>query len=205
MADEEARRRLSGELHDRTSPNLTALRINLDLVSAALGADRVPELIDPIDDARALIDDTASSLREIGSELRPPLLDYAGLHAAVESYVEQFTRRTGVVVELVCDDPRVRLDAEREAMLFRIVQEALTNCAKHARATSVTIELALARNPVALTVADDGVGFDPEAVGSPGAGCGLGLLNMRSMAEFAGGRFAIAARHGAGTHISVEI
>lgn len=205
MADEQARRRLSAELHDRTSSNLTALRINLDLVSAALDADRAPELVDPIDDARALIDDTASSLREIGSELRPPLLDYAGVHAALESYVEQFTRRTGVVVELTCDDRAIRLDPEREALLFRIVQEALTNCAKHARATSVKIELALERNPVSLDVADDGVGFDPEALGSPGAGCGLGLLNMRSMAEVAGGRFVIETRRGAGTHIRVEV
>ncbi len=205
LADEQARRRLSAELHDRTSPNLTALRINLEVVSAALDASSRPDLIDPIEDARALIDDTTSSLREIGSELRPPLLDYAGIHAALEGYVEQFARRTGVVVGLVCDNPGIRLESERETMLFRIAQEALTNCAKHARATSVKIGLALGRGPVVLSVVDDGLGFEPEAVGSPGAGCGMGLLNMRSMAEVAGGRFAIASRPGGGTRIRVEV
>lgn len=205
MADEAARRRLSAELHDRTSSNLTALRLNLELVSAALDADSQRELIHPIEDARALIDDTTSSLREIGTDMRPPLLDYAGVHAALEGYAEQFARRTGVVVDLACDDPAIRLDSEREALLFRIAQEALTNCAKHARATSVRIELALERSPVVLSVSDDGVGFDPDAVGSAGAGCGMGLLGMRSMAEVAGGRFLVAAQPGAGTRIRVEV
>jgi two-component system CheB/CheR fusion protein len=204
-ADEDARRRLSAELHDRTSPNLTALRINLDLLAAALRGKRLTNVDSAIEDAHALIDDTGTSLREIGTNLRPPLLDYAGVHAAVEGYVDQFARRTGIEVRLRCSSPGLRLAPERESMLFRVVQEALTNCAKHAQARSIDVDLVLGPGAVTLTVADDGVGFVPDAVGRSGAACGMGLLNMRGMIEFAGGRLTIESSAGNGARIHAEL
>ncbi|MDP4030409.1 MAG: PAS domain S-box protein, partial [Gallionella sp.] len=201
---ENARRRLSGELHDRTSPNLAAIDINLEIIATELPQEHSTDLAERLADTRALIVDTAASIREICSDLRPPLLDYAGLSAALEGYAQQFARRTGIAVQFDCADFNVRLAPDLESLLFRIFQEALTNCAKHARATQVEATLNHGSRPIALTIADNGVGFDPEQLGK-GGHIGLGLLNMREMAEVAGGRFTIASDAGKGTRIAVEI
>lgn len=202
---ESARRRLSGELHDRTSPNLAAIAVNLDIMAAGLQDAPPAMLAERLADVRALIEDTAASIREICSDLRPPVLDYAGLAAALETHVRQFQRRTGIAVRIDCDSPAARLAAELETTLFRIAQEALTNCAKHSHARSVLISLQLDGRPVRLTVSDDGSGFDPAALGKARSGGGLGILTMKEMTELAGGRFVLDAAPGQGTRISVEI
>ncbi len=151
-----------------------------------------------------MIVDTAASIREISTDLRPPLLDYAGLAAALESYAQQFTRRTGIVVQFVCENHGARLAPELESLLFRICQEALTNCAKHSRATSAMVTLIKIGRPIILTITDNGVGFEPLQLGREGR-IGLGLLNMREMTEVAGGALAIESTPGKGTRIAIEI
>ncbi len=205
VVQESARRRLSGELHDRTSPNLAAIAINLDIIAATFPAERFPDITERLDDIRALTDDATASIREICADLRPPVLDYAGLPAALEGYARQFTKRTGIAVLLDCTQRDVRLAPELESMLFRIVQEALTNCAKHARAASIVVSLRLEDGPIALTAVDDGVGFDPDLLGKTTHTGGLGILTMREMAEFFGGRLSIESRPGHGTRIHLEI
>ena len=176
---EDTRRRLAGELHDRTSPNLAAIGINLDVMSATLLKEGSVELAARLEDTRALIEDTTASIREISADLRPPVLDYAGLLAALESYAHQFSRRTGIPVQVDCLDRAsaivvgVGIDC-----LFRIAQEALTNCAKHACATSIRVTLRQGGHPVVLTVADNGVGFDPDML-REAVQPGLGTANMK--------------------------
>jgi PAS domain S-box-containing protein len=201
---EDTRRRLAGELHDRTSPNLAAIQINLGIIATALPQDS-PELAERLADTRALIEDTDNSIREISADLRSPLLDYAGLAAAVEAYAARFTQRNGIPVEFGCANGATRLAPALESLLFRIFQEALTNILKHARARSIKIMLNLDDSKVALTVADDGVGFDLERLGAGAPRVGLGLLNMREMAEFAGGTLFIESHPGRGTRIDVRI
>ncbi|OHC63890.1 MAG: hypothetical protein A3H93_08180 [Rhodocyclales bacterium RIFCSPLOWO2_02_FULL_63_24] len=205
VVQESARRRLSGELHDRTSPNLAAIGVNLDIITATMLEGQSPKLTERIADVRALIEDTTASIREICSDLRPPVLDYAGLPAALESYVKQFQRRTGIAVRLDCAHSAVRLAPSLESMLFRIVQEALTNCAKHSRARSILVLLKLDSQPVVLSVSDDGIGFDPDLLGKTTHTGGLGILTMREMTEFSGGRFTLASTPGAGSCIEVQI
>ncbi len=202
-AQEEARRLLSRELHDRTSPNLAAININLNMIAAEMPQAHSSEFAERLEDTRALIDDTAASIRDICAEMRPPLLDYAGLAAALESYVHQFSRRTGINVRLKCNNRETRYDPELESLLFRICQEALTNCAKHANARSASVTLNSGRQ-VELTIADNGRGFDIRHLGKVGF-IGLGILNMREMAEVAGGKFTISSAPGEGTIIEVEI
>lgn len=202
---EAARRQLSGELHDRTSPNLAAIDINFSLISRAIPGDRFPELAARLEDTRALIKDTAASIREICADLRPPVLDYAGLPAALETYAHQFAGRTGIRVSARSANQGRRLSPESESLLFRIAQESLTNCAKHSKATSIDLVLDNEASPVVMTISDDGAGFSPELLGSNGRECGLGILNMREMAEFAGGKFTIDSAPGTGTRIRVEI
>lgn len=202
---EGARRRLAGELHDRTSPNLAAIGINLDVMAATLLSEGSPKLAARLDDTRALIEDTTASIREICADLRPPVLDYAGLLAALESYANQFSRRTGISVQVECAHPVVRLSSELESTLFRIAQEALTNCAKHSRATSIRVALDQTGRFIVLTVADNGIGFDPDMLRTAMHPGGLGTITMKELTEFSGGTFTLESSSGNGTRIRVEI
>jgi PAS domain S-box-containing protein len=199
---EEVRRRLAGELHDRTSPNLAAVGINLEVAAMALQTHDWAEIAERMADNRALIEDTAASIREICADLRPPALDHAGLLPALESYVSQYSHRTGIAVTLDCVGRDTKLSPDKESILFRIFQEALTNAAKHAEATSIKVEVSLDENLLRLSVSDDGRGFNPETATESS---GLGLINMREMAEFSGGAFSLSASPGHGARIQVEI
>lgn len=206
QAQEQVRRRFSRELHDRTSPNLAALRINLDIIAMASPTERgTRNFVDRVDDTKALIWDTTLSIREICAELHPPVLDIGGLLSVVHSYAEQFTKRTGLPVRVNCLHGEVRLAPDLELSLFRIVQEALTNCAKHANARGVDVNLQLDSSPLVLSVVDDGIGFDLDRVMQTRHLAGMGLLNMRETAEFAGGRFRVESAPGNGTRVCVEI
>ena len=201
-AQEEARRQLASELHDRSSANLAALGINLDVTEIALKSRDWQEIGVRMSDNRALVQDTQSSIREICTELRPPALDYAGLAPAIEAYASQFSHRTGIGVDLDCKGAGMKLPDHIESTLFRIVQEALTNIAKHAQARNVQVQLCLESQPLCLNVVDDGRGFDP---GKLRAAQGLGIINMREMAEFTGGSFNLDSKPGGGTRIHVEL
>lgn len=204
VVQEEAKRRFSGELHDRTSPNLAAIKINLAIV-ASLTPAQSGERAERLADMQALVEDTDASLREICSELRPPILDYAGLAAALEGNARQSARRTGVAIHIDCVHYKKRLEPALESLLFRVYQEALTNCLKHARARSIMVRLSNGVQPFTLTIVDDGDGFDLNMLEKKGQIGGLGLLNMREMIEFSGGRFTIASHLGQGTRIEVTI
>lgn len=206
QAQEQSRRRFSRELHDRTSPNLAALRINLDIIAMASPIEHgTQDFADRVADTLALIEDTTISIREICAELHPPVLDIGGLLSVVQSYAQQFAKRTGLQVRVNCSHGEVRLAPELELSLFRIVQEALTNCAKHANARVVEVRLQLDSNPLRLDVTDDGIGFDPDQHAQARQVPGHGLLNMKETAEFAGGRFTVAFTPGSGTRVGVEI
>jgi len=199
---EAERRQLSAELHDRTSPQLAAIQINLTMLSTLLRAQETEDIKAVLDDTVHLIDDTTVGIREISSNLRPTVLDDAGLLPALAAYAQQFTQRTGIVVQLHTHAASGTLSPAVESSLFRIVQEALTNCVKHAKATQVTIELRTGgAQQMSLTVADNGIGFDADVQSSRG----LGLLTMRERAEFMGGCFTLASAPGQGTRITVVV
>jgi two-component system CheB/CheR fusion protein len=198
---EKARRHLASELHDRTSANLAAIVINMDVAWMSLQAREWQVVAERMGDNRALVEDTSASIREICAELRPPALDYAGLIPAIESYANLFTHRTGIAIQINNTGHEEKLTPEIKSNLFRIVQEALTNVAKHAAASMINIELALDGPLLRLSVADDGSGFELARLDSHG----LGIINMREMAEFSGGSFYLASTPGGGTRISVEL
>jgi signal transduction histidine kinase len=152
-----------------------------------------------------LVDDTTAGIREICTDLRPTLLDYTGLVPTLEGYAQMFMKRTGVAVRVKVPREGVRLAADVESMLFRIAQEALTNCAKHACARSIDLELDQSERRLVLTIRDDGFGFEPESLGRSGNIPGLGLINMRERAEFAGARFSLSSHPLSGTEIRVEL
>jgi PAS domain S-box-containing protein len=205
IVQEDERRKLAAELHDRTSPNLSAVALNLGM----MGEDLPPDAADPLEsrlaDNRALLEETIAAIRDVCADLRPATLDYVGLSRALQEYAQQFSRRTGIAVEVSGASPAQRLAPDKETALFRIAQEALTNCAKHAKATAIGIELSQASLQTVLTIKDDGAGFDPGALGRSGSRPGLGLLSMRERAEFAGGTLSLWSQPGKGTLIRVVI
>jgi PAS domain S-box-containing protein len=200
---ENERRKLAGELHDRASPNLAALQLTLANIARALPRDVLHELGPLLDDAEALLLDTTTGIRDICTDLRPATLDYAGLIPALQDYAQQFGQRTGVVVQLDTEGFNAQLPPNIQSLLFRIVQEALTNCAKHAQAGTIRVRLTNTPARVEMTISDDGVGFDPQLLGETGNAPGLGLITMKERAEFAGGRFTINSHPSTGTEITV--
>ena len=198
---EAERRKLSTELHDRISPGLAAIQINLNMLNHLLSTRGTEDARALLDDTAGLIADTTVSIREISSNLRPTVLDDGGLLPALAGYAQQFMQRTGIVVHLQTQDATSAPTPAVQSSLFRIVQEALTNCAKHAEAKNVTIRLSTDSHRVSLMIADDGVGFDFERQSIPG----LGLMTMRERAEFAGGSFSLETKPGQGTRIQVLV
>ena len=206
QAQEETRRRFASELHDRTSPNLAALRINLNFIASATPERRLGHgFVDRVLDTQALIEDTTASIREICADLHPAVLDGAGLLGAVRSYAYQFGQRTGVLVTVACPQAERRLAPELELALFRIVQEAMTNSAKHAMASRLNVQLELHSNPITVVISDDGVGMPADQADAPVQGVGLGMRTMRDTVEFLGGRFSVHTAPGQGTQVRVEI
>jgi signal transduction histidine kinase len=204
---EEERRRLAAELHDRTATNLAAIGLNLKrVVRTKADAAGVDDAL--MQETQDLLTDTIVSIREFCVDLRPAILDYAGLAQALENSVAQFSRRTGIAAQVDLADFSGRCTPEQETVLFRIAQEALMNCAKHSRASQVQVRLAREDDgQLTLTIADDGTGFDPAALGQTGADqdVGSGLLNMRERAAFAGGELQLESAPGQGTRITIRI
>jgi PAS domain S-box-containing protein len=198
---EEERRDISRELHDRVGQGLTAMRINMDMVRTRL-AERDDELIrGRIEDSLQLIESTFEAVRNLMYDLRPEMLDEHGLVASLRWHARQFGERTGIAVD-VRGAEGARCAQEVEIAFFRIAQEALSNVARHSQATKVRIEFADGDGEVMLTVEDDGVGFDPDGNGRRKTG--FGLTTMRERAEAVGGSLETASHSGRGVRITVR-
>ncbi|MBX3637416.1 MAG: sensor histidine kinase, partial [Rubrivivax sp.] len=184
-AREQERRRIARELHDELGQRLSALK--LELAGCAGSAGLRPE--DPrLQAMLAMLDDTMASVRRIAADLRPLMLDDLGLAAAIEWLAAEATRRLGMQVQVEVDELDPELGEPLAIAVYRMVQEALTNVARHARASRVQVVLHCRGGELRLTVQDDGVGFDLPAPGRPGS---YGLLGMRERARLLGGRVEI--------------
>jgi signal transduction histidine kinase len=188
---EKERGYIARELHDGAGQALAYLMVTLGRLEQQAGR---PEAV--------ATQGVWGDLRRLAMDLRPPNLERLGLAAALRQHIEEFSRQHGQVVEFEAvsfDD--VRLPPEVEVALYRIVQEALTNVARHAWARRVEVRLELNGDRVTAAVRDDGVGFEPGA-GKQG---GLGLVGMRERAEMLGGALVVESESGVGTAVSVEI
>ncbi len=199
--EEEERKQLARELHDRVGQNLTALSINLSMAKSLL-PENAADLASRLDDSQRLVAETAEHIRDVMADLRPPVLDDYGLLAALRWYCDRYSGRTGIQVKLEGQEINPRLPLTAESALFRIAQEALTNISRHAGAQSVQVSLGSAATSVQLTVADQGTGFDPL---TPENTNGWGLRIMRERAESVNGELAIDSTPGQGTRIRVQL
>lgn len=199
-AQEQERIRIAGELHDGVMQEMLAVTMMLGTAKRRIPSES---------DARATIDKiqekmirVGTDIRQLSHDLHPPALQAAGLPAAVRTYCEQFSESTGVPVVCEADDAVRDLSRGAALALFRIVQEALGNASKHARATRVSVRLTRSDHSVSLTVSDDGAGFDPSSLTTSG---GLGLIMMRERTGQLNGKFEFESAPGRGTAISVVI
>lgn len=193
------RRRWARDLHDETLQGLGALRV---LLSTALRRGEPAAMEDSVRDAVGHIEREIASLRSLITELRPPALDDLGLRTAIESLVERHNEQSGFAVDahLELPDPVAgerRLDHELETAIYRVVQEALTNVAKHAQADRVLLTVTDVEETLTIEVRDDGVGFSVDAPTN-----GFGLAGMRERASLAGGTMTIESGE-SGTLVTV--
>jgi signal transduction histidine kinase len=200
-AQEEERRSIARELHDEVGQVLTAIKV--ELATAQRRIESAGGDTDALAAVRSIADGALGTVRDLSHLLHPSMLDDLGLPATIEWYAKGFERRHGVRVELLQDRMTDRLTADTESAVYRIVQEALTNVAKHAQATRCRIYLQRLPHTLLVTIEDDGVGFDVAAVSGPGRG--LGLISIRERVAQVRGELRIESTQGKGTRLTMEL
>ncbi len=200
----EERNRLAREIHDTLAQGLTALTLQLEMADALLDQDPA-RTRGSIQRALQLARDSLQEARRSVLDLRAAPLDGQSLPDALQRLAQEFGQENGVGCIVRNEGVVGRLPARLEAGLYRLVQEALTNVAKHAQATSVIVTLARRGGALALTVEDNGVGFDPSLPVPAGPSGGFGLAGMRERATLLGGELAVQSRPGQGTRLVVRI
>jgi signal transduction histidine kinase len=204
-AQEYERKRIARELHDETSQSLTALMLGLDTVRMALAVDarKAEEHLQTI---KYIAEGMLGNIHRLIADLRPSLLDDLGLVPAITWYGEQRLNPLGITLYLDEDGLQGRLSPAMETALFRIVQEAMTNVVRHARASAVTVRLVRRGGYLTLQIADNGCGFDPQILQSADPRSeGLGLRGIQERVNILGGEFYLQPAPGQGTVITVHV
>lgn len=195
-AQEDERRRIARELHDETSQAITSLIVGLRALEEAH-----PEVAEQSSALRQLAASTLSEIHNLILELRPRVLDELGLVPALRRYVADFSHKYGIPVEFQLVGHETRLPLRVENCLYRVVQEALTNVARHSGARTASVVLDLRPQQASVLIEDDGQGFDPETIGSRS----LGIVGMRERTALLDGTLQIESSPGAGTTVFVKI
>jgi PAS domain S-box-containing protein len=198
---EEERRRIAREIHDELAQALTVLKIDVVWLSNQLRTTDSRRR-KRLKDMGLLLDGLVSSVRRIGTELRPGILDDLGLTAAIEWQLQEVRKRTGLAYALRLPEEDIALDQARATSMFRIFQEALTNVLRHASARKVAVRLVPQPDALVLEVADDGKGITPDQLADHGS---LGLLGMRERAHLLGGEVSIQGQSGEGTVVTLRM
>ena len=198
-AQEAERKSLARELHDQVGQMLTGVRMEL---AGLAGSDAIRGSdAERLHHAKSTVEQLLRSVRNISMLLRPSMLDDLGLAPAINWQVKEFSRVTGTTAEADVDPALDSLPDDHRTCLYRVVQEALTNCSRHARARNVRVKIERAPDAVIAVVSDDGVGFDA----ARGRGRGLGLVGMEERVRELGGVLIVAAQPGRGSQIKARI
>lgn len=198
---EEERSQIARDIHDELGQQLTGLKMDISWLKKKAVQDDAA-VMDKFNDAIALVDDTVKSIRRITAELRPSIIDDLGLNAALEWHINEFKERIGIeiIYENSFDDNNI--DPDISIGLFRILQESLTNIAKHAQASQVTIKIEKIKDSVRLCVKDNGVGFNSKAKKHDFT---FGHLGIKERISKMRGKCIIKSKPGAGTGIEVTL
>jgi PAS domain S-box-containing protein len=200
-AREQEKSRVARELHDELGQALTALKLDVNWLREHLPGAQT-DIAHKLASMQLLLDGTVAAARRIASDLRPLMLDDLGLTAAAEWLAHNFTSRTGIPCELVLGEGELDLPDPHATAVFRVLQECLTNVARHAEATQVEATLERTEDEVVLTVHDDGRGFSPADPRNPGS---YGLVGLKERALLLGGTVDVESLPGKGTRIEMRI
>lgn len=200
QTQEEERKSISRELHDEIGQMVTGLRMELTNIQMLRTASET-EFMEHMLEAKAIAERTLQSVRNLAMGLRPSMLDDLGLGPALQWQAKEFSRRSGVSASVELTGDLEKLDEGLRTCLYRVVQESLTNCARHARAKSILISVSGEVERVSMKIQDDGVGFDPMALENRG----LGLIGMEERVREAGGLLEVKSEKNMGTLVRVEI
>jgi two-component system sensor histidine kinase UhpB len=197
---EQERTRVAREIHDELGGNLTAIKMALALLSKHLPEGNAM-LADKAAYLDTLVDRSIDAVHRISLDLRPAMLDL-GIHAAIEWQLREFASHSALACRFEANDPELELGGDQATALFRIFQEALTNIAKHARATRVVVSLQRLRHQVSLKIRDNGVGIGLQDRSKPDS---FGLRGMSERAEALGGALTVGDARGGGTVVAIKI
>jgi signal transduction histidine kinase len=207
--DEQERARLSRDLHDEIGADLVVLKLYLEMMGGELAGGQVAQVGPKLAEAEALVTHTLESVRRLVLDLGPAILEQIGFLPSVRLYARQFAARTGLNVEVREGDVAKPIPSGYEIALYRVLQGALSNVVKHARARNVRVAIHSVRGAVlVMTIEDDGVGFDPGRLTGDRA---YGLAAMRDRIESLGGRIHVESRSarpggaGSGTRIEIDL
>lgn len=198
---EDERKEIAFEVHDELGQELTALKLDLSWIEGKL-TDLQPVLKNKIVEMKELIDITIDRVGNISTKLRPDILDHFGLNAAIEWALSDFKKRSGINYELVLDPEELNLDSDVATVIFRILQETLTNVIRHSKASSIEVIFGEDTDKVELTVWDNGVGITREQIDAPES---FGLFAINERARSVGGYVEITGSPHFGTKIILTI
>ncbi|MAU12509.1 MAG: hypothetical protein CL607_21990 [Anaerolineaceae bacterium] len=201
-AQEEERQRISRELHDETGQALTSMLVHLKMLERSDNLDHVKT---GVEDLRKVVGRTLQEVRRLAADLRPSALDDLGLISALEGHIYEYAKQTGLDVDFQTDHlDDIRLPRDVEILLYRVVQEALTNIAKHAQAQHINVEIYREHSRINASVKDDGCGFNVNDL-LKNSDRGLGLLGMQERVQLLGGTFQLESKPGQGTQLQIEL
>jgi signal transduction histidine kinase len=193
---------IARELHDEVGQALTAIKMELGVAHREIqGGSRAAG---SLTGARAIAESALQSVRDMSQLLHPSMLDDLGLPDTLDTYLRSFTRRTGIRAQFTHERMDDRLPSEVELCVYRIVQEALTNVAKHSGARTCTVRLVRRDRALHVGIEDDGRGLDPEALGD-NSRRGLGIIGMRERVASLSGTFSIERRREGGTRVAAVL
>jgi signal transduction histidine kinase len=202
-AQEDERRWVARELHDQVGQSLTIVKLNLDMLRSTSNVADARALLD---EGRGLVDLALGQVRDLSLLLRPAMLDDLGLEPALQSLLSSYSKRAGYDAMLRTDGLQGRLAPELEVLCYRVAQEALTNVSRHAQAKHVWLDVIVRDGRLRMTVSDDGIGFDPEAMRARAVlGKSMGLLNMAERARLGVGDLHMASVAGKGTTLTLDV
>jgi signal transduction histidine kinase len=196
---EDERKNLSRELHDHVAQVLTALRMELGRIERMRAVGDAP-LSAAVAECRTLVDQMCRTVRDLALGLRPSMLDDFGLQPALEWHVRDLTQRSGVDVELTVEGDLETVPDRHRTCIYRAVQEALTNCIRHAQARSITVNIIGHANRLDVSVSDDGIGLDPVRRRN-----GLGLRGIEERVKELHGTMILGDRGGTGTTLTIHL
>jgi len=202
QAQEAERQKIARELHDEIGQVLTAVRLNLQAVQKTCQTDAC---LPQINDSVGVIDEALKQIRELSLELHPSLLDDLGLVAALRWYATRYNLRSGIAAQVTCGSNIDGIPHDVSTACFRIAQEALTNAARHSRATKANVHVQKRNGDLHLAIQDNGIGFDSQLFLNGMASSALGLRGMHERAHAVSGHIQINSQVGKGTQVTVVV